>query len=273
MTGLVRAEIPRFQVRSSRPSSRPDGSRACRRRSRRSSSHGPREFLQVKGRAHHLPLCAYLLVAAQEEASEPQRFLDLSEDRLDDLFPQAIATAPTTPSQPCVHLCGAKTALLPVPVDRAALSVVLSTGRDVATDSPPIQILQVALGPVPAVRRHLARLLAGVRLDRIEQLGKLCTVVLRLRRRRRHDDLMLVIHRDLAVVRLLEAVASLHDPTLRIGEVALRLRGWHPIPSLFLLLLRLRFQGLFRRSDSSQALLLVHHPLRQLVAAAVLAVL
>lgn len=44
---------------------------------------------------------------------------------------------------------------------------------------------------------------------------------------RRHDHLGVVIDRYLAVVALVEAWGGLHDPTLGVREVILRVIGWH----------------------------------------------
>src|SRR5205823_11132950 len=41
-----------------------------------------------------------------------------------------------------------------------------------------------------------------------------------------HDDLVRFVDTSLCVVALFEAIAHLHDPALRIGEVVLRLLGW-----------------------------------------------
>src|SRR4051794_41067858 len=52
------------------------------------------EFEQVVGGADHRPLASDLIEAAQQELSEASGVLDLTKDRLHDLFAQAITAAP-----------------------------------------------------------------------------------------------------------------------------------------------------------------------------------
>src|SRR5262245_39473440 len=142
-------------------------------------------------------------------------------------------------------------------IDGRGGSVTLAPGRYVAADSPPIQGGEVLLRAVAAVRGDLARLSADVRLDLGQELNQLRVVVLRLRRRHGHDDLMLAVDRSLAVVRLLEAVLRLHDPAVGIGEVALRLRRGLALLVALLPGARFLLEGLFRRPNPLDTLLLV----------------
>ena len=84
--------------------------------------------------------------------------------------------------------------------------------------------------------REIARVSRPFLRDRLVARTTLSTIGIRcsatggwIRHRLRDDDLVLSIDCRLAVVTLHEAVAALHDPTLGVGEIALRLRSRRPV--------------------------------------------
>ena len=100
----------------------------------------------------------------------------------------------------------------------------LSSGRDVRVDASVLTCLGVGLGPVTGIGCHHFGQRAAVGFQLVEHGLEVLGVRRLVRCVVRHDNLSFVVDGELAVVGLHKVSAVLHDPTLRIGEVALRRR-------------------------------------------------
>ena len=61
------------------------------------------QFEEIVGGADHCPFASDLIEPTQKELPEASGLLDLPEDRLDNLFSQAVAASPASPLQACGH--------------------------------------------------------------------------------------------------------------------------------------------------------------------------
>src|SRR5690242_17891076 len=91
------------------------------------------EFEEVVGGAEQGPLGPDVFETTKKELAEAPGVLDLTEDRLDDLFAQAIATAPTGALELGGHRSDARTAA-PLFATRLGVAVTQPAGRHIGFD-------------------------------------------------------------------------------------------------------------------------------------------
>jgi hypothetical protein len=124
------------------------------------------------GGANQGPLGTHLLNTAQQELAEAACLLDLSEHRLDDLFPQPVAASPTRPLELSSHGLGER----PADLALGLVGVFGATCGDVGGNAALVERSKVRLTQVAAVGGGFFGLAPEVLLDPVNERYDLTVV-------------------------------------------------------------------------------------------------
>src|SRR5512139_560908 len=247
-----------------------------------------RQLQKVVDRADQRPFTGDLADPAQQELAKPTGLLDLTEHRFHRLLSQPIATAVPTATKLLPYRIGVSAQLDLSLSHGGRFPMFLTAGGNVAVHVTPPKLLEIVFRTIAGIGRQFPSLSPHVLFNLGYHRRQLLGVGSVVGKPLRHDHLAISIDGSLNIVRLNKPVVAFHDPALGIGEVRLRLtlgraglvlarptRTAPFLPCSFLGCLRLGFgfQSSARLSNLFQPLLLIVHPLGQLLAAALCPVL
>jgi hypothetical protein len=192
------------------------------------------QLAHIMRRDHEHPLAVACPQTAAHEAPAPSHLLDMAEWRFHDHTALGVQLPTRIASQALLHALarrrsGAQRPLrgVPLPVGSALFVAVARCNEKVVA----LRVLarRVLFAPIAGIQKHRSQGLARtehreVALHQVEHRLELLHVVGLLRDLGRNDDLIRT-HDRLRVVPLQIPSAVLHDPTLGIGEVHLRILG------------------------------------------------
>src|ERR1700729_1194927 len=183
-----------------------------------SPPRSPTEAIQLENvvrRADQRPFALYLFESPQQELPEATGLLDLTNHRFDDRFAPGINPRARLGVQLAGHPVDDRRGLRQgaVRTGPRPFAMALLPRRDVRVDGPGRDPRQVRVRAIAGVGEQLCRRVARLLRDGGDHRQQLPFVVRLLRHGLAHDQLQ-IVHRDLDVVGLDEAVGALHDPRL-----------------------------------------------------------